>query len=131
MTGMHIKRLIQLVAGGILLALLQSCAWFHKPGPAPLVGNWTNPIGTVWMIKADGTFDVDLTKNGQRDAWGKYTVDGDTVTLVGVGGVTPKGCDDKGIYNFKRNGDALSFTLVNDSCKLRKKNVLLPWHLKK
>jgi hypothetical protein len=131
MTGVHIKRWNQFVAGGILLALLQSCAWFHKPGPPPLVGNWTNPIGTVWMIKADGTFDVDLTKNGQRDAWGKYTVDGDTVTLVGVGGVTPKGCDDKGIYNFKRNGDALSFTLVNDSCKLRKKNVLLPWRLKK
>jgi len=122
---------IQLVAGGIILVLLQSCAWFHKPGPAPLVGNWTNPIGTVWMIKADGTFDVDLTKNGRRDAWGKYTVDGDTVTLVGVGGVTPKGCDDKGIYNFKRDGDALRFTLINDSCKLRKKNVLLPWHLKK
>jgi hypothetical protein len=122
---------IQLLAGGIILVLSQSCAWFHKPGPAPLVGNWTNPVGTVWMIKTDGTFDVDLTKNGQRDAWGKYTVAGDTVTLVAVGGLKPKGCDSKGIYNFKRNGDALSFTLVNDSCKLRKKNVLLPWRLKK
>jgi hypothetical protein len=131
MTGMHTKRWNHLVAGAIILALLQSCAWFHKPGPPPLVGTWTNPTGTLWMIKADGTFDVDFTKNGQRDAWGKYTVDGDTVTLVAVGGMKPKGCDGEGIYNFKRNGNALSFTLVNDTCKLRKKNVLLPWRLKK
>jgi hypothetical protein len=131
MSGMKIAPSIQFVAGGILFALLQGCAWFPKSTPPPLVGNWTNSIGTVWMIKDDGTFDVDLTRDGSRDAWGKYTVNGNTVTLVAVGGVKPKGCEGKGIYNFKRNGDTLSFTLVSDTCKLRKKNVLLPWRLRK
>ena len=112
------------------MALLQGCAWLPKPGPPRLVGNWTNPLGTVWMIKADGTFDVDLAGRGRRDAWGKYEVNGRTVTLIGTGGLKPKGCDREGVYDFKREGDKLSFTLVNDTCKLRKRNVLLPWRLK-
>jgi hypothetical protein len=131
MPRMKIAPSIQFVAGGILFALLQGCAWFPKSAPPPLVGNWTNAIGTVWMIKDDGTFDVDLTRDGTRDAWGKYTVNGNAVTLVAVGGMKPKGCDGKGVYNFNRNGDELSFTLVSDTCKLRKKNVLLPWRLRK
>ena len=122
---------IQVAVGGILLVFLQGCGWWSRPSPPSLVGNWTNPIGTVWMIKSDGTFDVDLMKDGQRDAWGKYTVDADTVTLVAVGGVNPRGCDGAGIYRFKRTGDQLRFTLVSDSCQLRKRNILLLWRLKK
>jgi hypothetical protein len=128
---MQTRRSIQFLVGGCLLALLPGCAWFQKAGLPPFVGTWTNSIGAVWMIKDDGTFDVDLTRDGQRDAWGKYAVDGDTVTLVSTGGLKPKGCDGKGVYHFVRNGDELTFTLVSDSCKLRKKNVLLPWRLKK
>jgi hypothetical protein len=131
LAGVHNQRWIQFLVGGLLLAFLPGCAWFQKASLSPLVGSWTNSIGAVWMIKADGTFDVDLTRNGKRDAWGKYSLDGDTVTLVATGGLKPKGCDGKGVYHFVRAGDELTFTLVNDSCKLRKKNVLLPWRLKK
>ena len=120
----------QALASGILIVFLQSCAWLPKPGPPSVVGKWINPIGTIWMIKTDGTFEVDLTRDGQRDAWGEYTVTGRTITLVALGGVKPKDCDGKGIYNFKREGDKLRFTLVSDACKLRKRNVLLSWHLK-
>jgi hypothetical protein len=120
----------QIVATGILLVVVQSCAWLPKPGPPSVVGNWTNPIGTVWMIKNDGTFDVDLTRDGQRDAWGEYTVDGTTITLVTVGGLNPRDCDGSGTYNFKRDGDKLRFTVISDVCQLRKRNVLLPWRLK-
>jgi hypothetical protein len=83
------------------------------------------------MIKADGTFDVDLTKDGQRDAWGKYSIDHDTVTLVATGGVKPRGCDGEGVYHFKRTEKELTFSLVSDNCRLRRKNILLPWTLKK
>jgi hypothetical protein len=111
--------------------LLSACAMFHpKTGRDALVGTWTNALGTVWTLKSDGKFDVDLNHNGQRDAWGKYTVSGDTVTLLRTGGIKPKRCDGKGVYRFIRTNNALQFTLVSDDCKLRQKNVLLPWTLK-
>src|SRR5437773_2178905 len=110
-----------------LLAILPGCAWFQKSETSPLVGNWTNAVGTVWTIKDDGTFDVDLNMGARRDAWGKYEVDGNTVTLVATGGMKPKGCDGKGIYSFSGTGDNLSFRLISDTCRLRRKNVLLPW----
>jgi len=83
------------------------------------------------MIKADGTFDVDLKHQGKRDARGTYAVEGDTVTLIRTGGINPKDCEGKGVYKFSRpDKDSLQFTLVSDACKLRKKNVLLAWHRK-
>lgn len=111
--------------------LLNACATYPKSGQAALVGTWTNSLGTVWMIKADGTWDADLNKDGKPDAWGTYTVSGDTVTLQRTGGIKPKGCDGLGVYKFSRIDEKnLTFTLVKDACKLRKKNVLMPWRQK-
>jgi hypothetical protein len=88
-------------------------------------------MGTVWIIKADGMFDIDLDQDGKRDGWGKWTVNKDTVTFARKGGVKPKGCDGKGVYHFTRpTEDTLEFTLVRDNCKLRIKNVTLPWKRK-
>jgi hypothetical protein len=114
------------------LALLPGCGIFPRHGPSALVGTWRNQTGTVWTIKENGTFDVDLDGDGRPEAWGKYSVDGDMVTLRGTGGYMPKGCKDKGLYHFDRTAeDKLQFTLVNDACKLRRKNVLQTWQLKK
>jgi hypothetical protein len=115
---------------GLCLTLLAACATHPPFGTSPLVGTWTNSIGSVWVIKSDGTFDVDLNHNGERDAWGTWSVTGDMVTLERTGGIKPKGCDGKGIYHFTRSGNTLQFTLASDKCKLRKKNVLLAWHRK-
>ena len=82
-------------------------------------------------MRADGSFDVDLNHDGKRDAWGICKVEGNTVTIVGTGGIVPKGCAKaEGIYHFTRNKDTLQFTLVKDPCKLRVKNVTLDWHPK-
>lgn len=125
------QRLSQILAAVILIVLLNACASYPKSGSGALVGTWTNSIGTVWMIKADGRFDVDLDKDGKRDAWGKWRVDGDKVTFVRKGGVKPKGCDGKGVYHFSRTGeDTLQFTLVEDKCKIRVKNVTQVWKRK-
>jgi hypothetical protein len=131
MGGMKTETSLRIVLVGLVLALLGACATYPKSGQAALVGTWTNSLGTVWMIKADGTFDVDLDKDGKRDAWGTYAIGGDTITLMRTGGVKPKGCDGKGVYRFNRSDkDSLQFTLVSDACKLRKKNVRLGWHRK-
>jgi len=100
---------------------------FQESGQNALVGTWTNPLGTVWALKADGTFQVDLNKDGKIDVWGKYTVAGDTMTISEVKGKTPKACKHPATYKFTRNGDMLTFTKVSDACKLREKNVLAGW----
>ena len=129
--------LFQTIFAGILIVLLGACAnvspdghpWSTgiSAGPQALVGTWTNSLNTVWTIKSDGTFDV---VNPKRHIWGNYTVAGGTVTIQETGGKAAKGCKGPGVYKFNRTGNALAFTLVNDSCGERKRNVLLAWHQK-
>jgi len=125
---MRIQLLSRIVLTGVAVLLLQACATTTTTGPAALTGTWTNSLGTVWTMNSDGTFDVDLNHDGKRDAWGKCTIEGNTVTVVGIGGTVPKGCaKTTGIYHFTRSKDTLHFTLVKDPCKLRVKNVTLDW----
>src|SRR6266540_772272 len=130
MAAMKIQSFLKLLFACALIALVGACAT-TRSGPAALVGTWTNSLGTVWTVKADGTFDVDRNHDGKRDIWGTYTVAGDTVTIQETGrtGPIPKDCQGPGTYKFSRpNKTTMAFTLVTDACKLRKKNVLLAWH---
>jgi hypothetical protein len=134
---MKIGSFFQAIFIGILMILLGACASISPDGhpwstgmsaaPRALVGTWTNSLNTLWTIKSDGTFDV---VNPKRHIWGKYTVAGDTVTIQETGGKTAKGCKGPGVYKFNRTGNTLAFSLVNDSCGERKRNVLLAWHQK-
>jgi hypothetical protein len=111
--------------------LVSACAMFHpRTGRDALVGTWSNTLGAIWTIKSDGTFDVNLNHNGHRTIWGKYTVSGDTITLWRKSGFVPNHCLGRGVYRFSRTGYALQFVLVSDDCRLRRKNMLLPWTLK-
>jgi hypothetical protein len=121
------KRQISITFAVTAVALLGGCAMFQEKGQPGVVGTWTNSLGTVWAIKADGTFQVDLNKDGKVDIWGKYTVAGDTMTIQEVHGKTPKACTKPASYKFNRTDGGLQFTLVSDKCKLREKNVLMPW----
>ena len=101
---------------------------FHETPQNALIGTWTNSLGTVWALKTDGTFQVALNNSNRVSVWGKYTVAGDTLTIQEAhGSHTPKACKGQASYKFNRDGDTLTFTKVSDKCKLREKNVLLPW----
>jgi hypothetical protein len=129
--AMKIQPSYRTIFAGVFLVLISACATAPRTGPAALAGTWTNSLGTVWTINADGTFDVDRDHDGTRDFWGTYTVAGDTVTVQGTGGRKMKGCDGPGVYKFNRSDENnLAFTFVSDKCKDRKKNVLLAWHKK-
>jgi hypothetical protein len=128
-TGMKIQLLPRILLAPIAILLLQACATTPPTtGMAALTGTWSNSLGTVWTMRADGSFDVDLTHDGKRDAWGTCSVEGNTVTIVGTGGVVPKGCaKTTGSYHFTRASNTLHFTLIKDACKERVKNVTLDW----
>jgi hypothetical protein len=113
----------------VVVLLFQACATTAPTtGMAALTGSWSNSLGTVWTMRADGSFDVDLNHDGKRDAWGTCSVEGNRVTIVGTGGVVPKGCaKTTGSYHFTRTKNTLHFTLIKDPCKLRVKNVTLDW----
>jgi hypothetical protein len=122
------KKQISVVFAVAVVALLGGCAMFQQSGQNALVGTWTNQLGTVWAIKADGTFQVSLSKSHRIDVWGKYSVAGDQMTILEAhGSHTPKSCKGQATYKFNRDGDMLTFTKVSDKCRLREKNVLLPW----
>jgi hypothetical protein len=113
----------------VTVFVVQACAITPPAtGIGALTGSWSNSLGTVWTMRADGSFDVDLNHDGKRDAWGTCSVAGDTVTIVGTGGVVPKGCaKTTGRYHFTRTGNTLHFTLITDGCKERVKNVTTDW----
>jgi hypothetical protein len=128
MGRIKIQPSIRITLAGVLLLFLNACATNAPSGQGPLVGIWTNSLGTVWTMNADGTFDVG---NPARHISGNYTVAAGSITIQETGGKSAKGCGGPGVYKFTRTGDnALTFTLVSGACKERKKNVLLAWHKK-
>src|SRR5437667_163222 len=90
---MKTQRTLEILLAGIVLMLVNACATYPRSGQAALAGTWTNSLGTVWTCRADGTFDVDLNRDGKRDAWGTVTVSGNTATIQRTGGINPKGCN--------------------------------------
>jgi hypothetical protein len=123
------KTLSRISLAVVAVCLFPSCAITPPTsGVGALTGTWSNSLGTVWTMRGDGTFDVDLNHDGKRDAWGTCTVEGTSVTITGTGGVEPKGCrNTTGSYNFQRKANTLHFTLIKDPCALRVKNVTQDW----
>jgi hypothetical protein len=128
MAAMRIQSFLRIVLTGFLIVLVISCATTPS-GPVALAGTWTNSLGTVWTLNADGTFHVTATKP-KAEIWGNYTVAGDTITIQETRRVRsiPKSCKGPGAYKFSRpNANTLTFVLVSDVCKPRIQNVTQPW----
>jgi hypothetical protein len=128
---MKLQSFLRIIVAAALLTLLGACATLTS-GPTALAGTWTNSLGTVWTINADGTFPVMATKP-KAEIWGTYTVSGDTITIRETrrAGSIPKNCRGPGVYKFSRpDRNTLSFVLVSDICKPRIQNVMQPWHSK-
>ena len=129
MRNMKLQNFLRIILAGILVVLVSSCATTPS-GPAALAGTWTNSLGTLWAINADGTFHVTAT-NPKTEIWGNYTVAGDQITVQETRrvGPIPKSCKGPGVYKFSRpDQKTLAFVLVNDKCKPRIQNVTQPWH---
>ncbi|PYJ37078.1 MAG: hypothetical protein DME84_08850 [Verrucomicrobia bacterium] len=129
MPAMKLQHSLRIIFAGALIALIGACATMTPSGPAALAGTWTNSLGAVWTINADGTFHVMATKP-KAEIWGTYTATGDTITVQETrrSGAIPKSCRGPGVYKFSRpNPNTLAFVLVSDACKPRIQNVTQPW----
>src|SRR6266705_2442512 len=71
MDGMKTQSYFRILLTGVFLLLLNACATTAPTPQGPLVGTWTNSLGTVVTYKPDGTFDV---VGAKRHIWGNYTV---------------------------------------------------------
>ena len=126
---MKLQHSLRIIFAGALIALMSACATMTPSGPAALVGTWTNSLGTVWTINADGTFHA-MAMTPKAEIWGKYTVTADMITIQETHRSTaiPKNCKGPGLYKFSRpNANTLTFVLVSDVCKPRIQNVTQPW----
>lgn len=128
---MKIPTGFRVMAAAALASLVTACATTPS-GPAALAGTWTNALGTVWTINADGTFHV-VGSAPRREIWGTFTIAGDTITIQETRRLTPipKECKKPGVYKFSRpDSNTLAFVLVTDTCKPRVQNVTQTWHRK-
>ena len=91
---------------------------------AALIGDWKSQIpdntGKLMPIKLtmknDGTFTVDLGVDGTSDIAGKYTIEGEQITIVeSVGNCTDK----KGIYKIVVTATTFVMNRVSDECENR------------
>jgi hypothetical protein len=132
MAAMKNQSLLRITFASALITLMSACATAPTSGPGALAGTWTNSLGTIWTLNADGTFHVTATKP-KAEIWGNYTVAGDTITVQETRRVGPiaKSCKGPGVYKFNRQDqNTLAFVLVSDKCKPRIQNVTQPWHAK-
>src|SRR5260370_28795122 len=97
------KKQVSLIFAVAVTVLFAGCAMFQEKTPSSVVGTWTNALGTVWALKADGTFQVALNNSDKPSIWGKYTVTDDTITIKeSRGSHTPKSCKGEDVYKFNR-----------------------------
>src|SRR5438477_13128298 len=109
---MKLQNPLRIILASILVVLVSSCATTPS-GPAALAGTWTNSLGSVWTINADGTFHV-MATTPKAEIWGKYTVTADMITIQETrrATATPKQCKGAGLYKFSRpNANTLAFVL--------------------
>jgi len=126
---MKLQHSLRIIFAGALILLVSACATAPQTGPAALAGTWTNSLGTVWTINADGTFHV-IATTPKAEIWGKYTVTADMITIQETRRATaiPKDCKGAGLYKFSRpNANTLTFVTVSDVCKPRIQNVTQLW----
>jgi hypothetical protein len=108
----------------VFLGLLFCLPFSLMAQTATLVGDWKTQIpddtGKLMPVKltmkSDGTFTVDLGVDGTSDITGKYTIEGEQITIVEVTGSCP---DKKGIYKIVVTATTFNMNRVSDECETR------------
>lgn len=108
----------------VALIWLSGCATLVPPHPPEdLVGLWQSReagITHLLHLKADGTFDLDVGANLDRDARGDYKIRNNEISFVTTTGRLDPGCQATGRYAFQILEGRLLLGLVHDPCSQRR-----------
>ncbi len=109
----------------LLLGLL-FCLPFTGFAQTSIVGDWTMQIpdeqGNMFPLKVsmktNGTYVVDFGADGSSEIEGKYSIEGDKITIEDISG--PNACpNQKGVYTFVVTETTNTMTKVSDACEER------------
>ena len=112
-------------AKNLILGLL-FCLPFTLLAQNGIVGNWTmqipddqgNLMSLKVMMKENGTYSFDFGAYGTNEIEGKYTIDGNKITIEDTSG--PNACpNQKGVYTFVITENTNTMTRVSDPCEGR------------
>lgn len=113
----------------VLLALLvlTGCSSLHNPFThrQNLVGRWENRLGSVWDIRADGTFEMSF--KGRFATRGSYSIHKNQLTLLYTGGKIPWDGRDPATYRIKMDKNVVRFVVMHDICATRIANLSVKW----
>ncbi len=98
---------------GFVVLTMAGC----KPsGPKFPTGDYIDTEGFFTSFHVDGRMWVRNLNNGEiRTTYGKYSVDGDTITFA-TNALCQQG---EGVYKWTLDGDRLLFELIEDKCDSR------------
>src|SRR5262249_10723890 len=66
MEDMKRQHTLRILFAVVLAAVIAGCETVPSSGPAALAGRWTNSLGTIWTINADGTFHLTVQSQKHR-----------------------------------------------------------------
>jgi hypothetical protein len=105
-----------LASGMALAALLAACSSGPAPLPSPQAGVWVNPMGARLDLAPTGIFTLEIP--GKRVAVGRFSVlENETTFRFQIG--SPFCPEEPGLYVMSASGDALTLSLVRDTCQER------------
>jgi len=96
------------------------------------LGAWQSVQGPgVITFYHDYRYGIDLDGDAAKDAWGRYNVFMDQISLQAEGGMIGEKCHLPGIYRYSvkgfLKGQELSFNLMGDQCLERIATLGVPW----
>jgi hypothetical protein len=104
----------------VLLTFLFATTTFAQS----IVGKWSGefpsqndqPAMKFTLTISENTYQFDMGMDGKVDITGGYTSDGKQITIWDTAGENTCPSDQKGVYAYTFNGDAVTFTKVSDAC---------------
>jgi len=111
----------------VVLLSLVGCSCFHNPfARAPkLNGTWGNRLGSVWVVRSDGTFE--MNHGGRFLTTGTYSIRRHVLTLTYTGGKIPWDGHETATYRIKRDKKIVRFVILHDTCGERIANLSVKW----
>lgn len=101
-----------------LLLLLPFAAFAQS-----LQGDWTMQVpdenGNMMLLKlsiGEDAYTIDFGNDGTPEVKGKYSTEGDQITVQDVEGAMACPADAKGIYKFEVTDTSMTMTIVKDDC---------------